>query len=123
MRRSLLLLALLTLAAALHADEATLTLVKTGGCSGSITVTDVDTHRTLASCGVTCAQRSVSVPAGTWVRVSTQAAASCSGGLKETTFHCANRFGACMVQVEPEGTIITAGFAWQWRSTATPYAH
>jgi hypothetical protein len=115
MRVSIVLSVLLLLSVAAFADDVSLTLNKAGGCSGSITVTDRDTRRVIASCGLTCGEKTVTVPAGTWVRISTRAATRCSGGMADMSL-CANRLGACELQVGPEGSLVTARFAWNWNS-------
>jgi len=113
MRLSIALAALFVFAAAAYAEDVTLTLKKEGSCSGTLTVTDRETHRTIASCGLTCAEKTVSVPIGTWVRVGAGAATRCGGGLLDMS-HCVNRRGPCEMQVGPQGLLITARFSWSW---------
>ena len=114
MRFSIALAALFMFAAAAYADDVTLTLKKEGSCSGSITVTDRETHRTIASCGLTCPEKTVSVRAGTWVRVSAAPAARCGGGLLDPSSLCANRRGPCELQIPAADVVIGARFGWVW---------
>ncbi len=107
-----------------------LTLKKSGNCSGTMTVTERDTHHTLASCRVGCDEITVQIPAGTWIRVSTQAAAQCGGGF---IFVNGTMIGprratsgylpaAGYVLVGDEGASITTSFSWMyggWRAMPT----
>lgn len=126
--RGIALAVLMLAAAASHAETTddgwklvTLTLKKSGACSGTMTVTERDTHYAFASCRLGCNEVTLQIPKGTWLRVSTQAAAQCSGGpvfVNGTVLEMPRALagalpGPAMVQVGEKGAVITTTFRWR----------
>jgi hypothetical protein len=88
MRRLVFVLAAIFLVTAAFAGDAnltTLTLVKAGDCSGTITAVDRATRQTIASCGFGCTEKSAQVAVGTRISITTQAYGQCSGGIDFTS--------------------------------------
>ena len=88
MRRSLFVLVAIFIATAAFAGDsnlATLTLLKTGNCSGTVTAVDRATRQPIASCGFDCTEKSAQVAVGTRISITTQAYGQCSGGINFTS--------------------------------------
>ena len=130
--RGIALAVLVLVAAAGHAQTADdgwklvpLTLKKSGACSGTMTVTERDTHYAFASCRLGCNEVTLQIPRGTWLRVSTQAAAQCSGGpvfVNGTAIEVPRALagtlpGPALVQVGDKGAVITTTFRWRYGAT------
>jgi hypothetical protein len=94
--------------------RATLTVEKSGSCSGTVVVRERDTGNRVVSCGIGCDEKTVAVPVGTWLRIDTTAMTRCGGGLLRSTVMkvCPNRTRTCDFQLQPEGTTLKASFVW-----------
>ena len=88
MRRTLFVLVAIVIATAAFAADSnftTLTLLKTGDCSGTVTAVDRATRQTIASCGFGCTEKSAQVAIGTRIGITTQAYGQCNGRVDFTS--------------------------------------
>jgi hypothetical protein len=118
--RVLVLVLIASVSGALYAADVPVTLKKTGDCAGTATLFARDSGDPIASCGAGCTEVTVSVPAGTWLRLDSRGWAGCSkaGAVVDgpTFIQPAPRIGrhpaGNAFQVGAEGNVVTTRFTY-----------